>query len=352
MKILLPYLQSSDDRIDSPNVIGGLEKFCRDIYQNFDNVIPIHISRAERQNRDSDKIMLRAISQYEPDLIFTNFDNAPVSSNLQKFNIPIVWISHVGSGHVARIPVAKRMKKFTNNGGVLAMVSNFQYQGMTKMSKRIHDFDLDIYEEFINPSYTQGDETTSNDIQCDLITIGRMDKEKNLFFVHKVGSKNGIRSKVYSNSVNLNIQENQDYFDQNSHWKHPQETIMDKTHTEIMNDLKHAACYATTCNHETWGITTLESLARGVPNLVVTKKNGIHAAETITPNSRFIRKVPNNLKSDEFKNLYNQLIQLDRNEISEQTKEKHSKEKWMSSISKLMDYTIDRHGGKEKLFFL
>ena len=73
MKILLPYdvhgkLSNIDGDIDinSKIVVGGVEKFCQDLYNNLDGIIPIHITKEDKRRRRTKKIMTKAIFDNRP----------------------------------------------------------------------------------------------------------------------------------------------------------------------------------------------------------------------------------------------------------------------------------------------
>jgi len=51
MRILLPYFTRNNIEITDSVVIGGVERFAQLIYQNFDDVIPVHFTDEDRKKR-------------------------------------------------------------------------------------------------------------------------------------------------------------------------------------------------------------------------------------------------------------------------------------------------------------
>ena len=49
MRILLPYFTRNNIEITDSVVIGGIERFAQLIYQNFDDVVPVHFTDEDRK---------------------------------------------------------------------------------------------------------------------------------------------------------------------------------------------------------------------------------------------------------------------------------------------------------------
>lgn len=357
MKVLIPFFMTDEHDLDSPHVSGGIERFIQLIYQNFPGeVIPFYYNEEDRKKRLTTSKLSQAIIQHNPDVLMVNFDSPTLITNIQEtFNIPITWISHTAAGGISKIGHVEMMKTFLENGGTLSMVSPWQYAGMDKLSNRINGIPLDLNGGYINAAFCSGDEPVYEDLEYDITTIARMNRTKNPYLNHKLSHPNGYHSLILTTTSNLVANENIHYYKINSHWKHPQETIENLPHSQVMEKLARSRAYFSTCPAETWGITALEALARGLPVIIATDSTDTHASECIPASEDHIVKVRSNIRPDKFKEAVDKFIKMDydkRIEISELTKQKHSKENWIKSLQDLFEQTIDRKKNvKEKSIF-
>lgn len=346
MKILLPYFARNNITISDSVVIGGIERFAQLIYQNLDEVIPLHFTDEDRKMRRVTTKIAAAVNHYRPDVIIVNYDNDPLTVRLQSsVKTPILWISHTAAGGISKIGHVQSMNKFLENCGTLAMVSDHQYQGMDKLSLRINGKTLDLNGGFINSAFSKGDEKVSSDIMYDAVTVGRTDKTKNPFWLHKKVQNSNIHSLVLTNHVpELLYGEHKEYYEENNHWKYPNETIRGLSHKETMETMSKSGCYVSTCPVETWGITGLEALAHGLPTILVTNSTNTHASECIPYSPDHIVKIKSNAKSEDVVEIIKKLNKISydqRLEISEKTKEKHSLDSWKRNLINILDKTIE-----------
>lgn len=347
MKIMIPYFTRNNIKISDPVVIGGIERFAQLIYQNFDEVVPVHFTDEDRKKRRVTSLIAAAVEAHNPDVIIVNYDNDPVTVRLQEaVNVPILWISHTGAGGISKIGHVESMQKFLSNNGTLAMVSEHQWQGMDKLSRRVTGKVLDLNGGYINSAFSKGDEVVL-EAEYDAVTVGRTDKTKNPFWLHKKTEGTGLHTLVLTSYVSeLLYGEHKEYYEANKHWEHPQEVIRGLSHSDTMKKMAEAGCYVSTCPVETWGITALEALAHGLPTVLVTNSTETHASECIPAINKDIVKVRTTVKSEDLKEIIKNLRKIsyqERVEISERTKEKHSVEAWKTSILNSIDKTIENY---------
>ena len=347
MKVLIPFFMTDEHDLDSPHVSGGIERFIQLIYQNFPGeVIPFYYNYEDRKKRRTTTKLSQAIIQHDPDVLMVNFDSPTLIGNIREtFNIPIAWISHTAAGGISKVGHVEMMKEFTESGGTLAMVSPWQYEGMDKLSHRINGGSLDLNGGYINAAFCNGDEPVYENLEYDVTTIARMNRIKNPYMNHKLSHPNNYHSLILTTTSNLVDAANKHYYNINQHWAHPQETIENLPHKDVMEKLARSRVYFSTCPAETWGITALEALARGVPVVVATDTKDSHASECIPAKPEHLVKVRANIRPTGFKEVVDKLLALDYNEriaISELTKQKHSKENWIKSLQDLFEQTIDR----------
>lgn len=340
MKILMPYRMTNNNYLESTIMTGGIERFSQLVYQNIPNVIPVSV---DRNNKNNDKIIVKAAREHNVDVIFSNDEQPFATIKLQKElpDLPMMMLSHNGGSGLPALSHTSIINQFTDNGGKAFMVSKHQFEVRNKISKRVHNRELKI-SGFINSSFCSGNEYVSESIEFPVITCGRFSKEKNSFWLHKKCSEIDFHSVVLTNMILLN-EANKDYFNRNKDWSYPQETVYDQTHEKVLDYFSKSGVYVSTCLNESWGITAMESLSHGCFLIILTDSSSSHASEIIPACSNHYFKIKSSIKSKEFFDLIvkNQLSYNQRKEISEMTKEKHSKEKWCKSIVDALTFTIE-----------
>ena len=354
-KILLPYISRSGHNIHSSIISGGIEKFVKNLYELFpDNAIPIEITSEDRKRKLTKKVFLDSVQKFQPDIIITSDIDAYFGIPQIKNNIPTIMVMHEPlSGDIRYVGWCKGIQKFINAGGHLYFVSEHQLNFHNKQVKRITGKDLTGVRGTINSSFVNGNETVSNNIKYDAVTVGRTDLIKNPFLLHKKLASTNLTSCVITNKENFQQSVNQQrYFNENLHWKEPQHTFRGLNHDDTMKTMSEGACYVSTTPIESWGITCLEALVHGLPVILLSDKSGKHASEIIPADNNHIKILNKNAKSDELAKCIDEFKNLSYEErlaISEATKKKHSKklykEKWEQMIN---DIELDKKEAKKE----
>lgn len=339
----MPFLMNDENDLDSPRVSGGLERFSQLIYRHSSaEIIPFYYTREDKKNKYVTQKLISFIHNHKPDLVISNQDTSTITTNIQRrIDVPMLWISHTAYGGIFKIPQLDTMQELVDNGGTLAMVSQAQYDGMNKLSKRSRNRELILNGGLINSAFCSGDEKVSTQIDYDCVTIGRADREKDPFLLHKLAGKSELKSLVLTSAYNV-ISDQQKYIDNNKHWQGNRETIFNLKYADVMDHLSRSGVYLSTCARESWGITALEAFAHGVPVILlkVSANQYKHASEDIAPGPQFFEPIVNK-EEKEFKLAVDKMLKVDRIELSQRTKEKHSKEKWIETLDNLIDRSIE-----------
>ena len=333
-KILLPYLSRSGHNIHSKTVGGGIEKFVRNLYEAFPDSIPVEITTADRQAKKTKKVFLDAVHKHQPDLIIINDLDAYFTIPQIEDGIPTIMVMHEPLARDIRyVAWWKGIQKFIDAGGHLYFVSKNQQKFHETNVKRISDKPLTGVKGTINSSFANGNEEVTEKTFYDAVTIGRTDLTKNPFLLHKKLANSDKISCVLTNSENYQHSEAQTkYWDDNLHWKEPQYTYRGLNHHDTLKLMSSAKCYVSTCPVESWGITVLEALLHGVCVILLCDKSGEHSSESIPARDWHYKMMNKNCPPDELieeLNTSKLFTYMDRLEISEETKKKHSKEKWV-----------------------
>jgi UDP:flavonoid glycosyltransferase YjiC (YdhE family) len=97
---------------------------------------------------------------------------------------------------------------------------------------------------------------------------------------------------------------------------------------------------------ESWGITCMEALLHGVPVILLTDKSGRHSSEIIPAESWHFKMMNKNCKPEKLTEAIKEFQKLnykDRLVISQATKNKHSKEKWIEKWYQIKEKRYESH---------
>lgn len=348
MKILMPVIQHKDKdvRLESNVVLGGVELFQKLVYENIDGVIPVYISYEDRMNRRASEIMQRAVNTHNPDIIFTNHFSHAYTVAFQKFDIPVVWLNHSpGIRSIYNVESIKAKAEFAANGGSIYFVSQDQHAKLNRISKRIIGEDISNVYGYINSAFARGDEQVSENKYFDAVTVGRTDPTKNPFFLHSKLKNSLLKTCVLTSSPLFDSDTQKAYADKNAHWKHPRDTVRGQTHKDTMAIMTTGCVYVSTCPVESWGITALEALTRGLPLVLVTDSSGTHGSQVIADSPDDYIMVSTSVKCEDLEDAINSLKNLtfeQRCDISNRTKQKHSKENWILNLNNMFADSLAR----------
>jgi hypothetical protein len=344
MRVVVPYLMRHEtDFADTKKVVGGLERFVQLIclHSGLD-AIPFYYTDEDRKARLVTKKLVDFLHQNPSDVVISNHDTSTLTTNIQKAtNVAVLWITHTSAGGIGKLKQLDTMDEFQKLGGTLSMVSQSQYDIMNKLSRRVKGKDLLLDGGFINSAFALGNEAPSSEIEWDCITIGRMDKEKDPFMLHRLAKGSDLKTLVLTSNYVMS-EKNTQYETENRNWQSPQHTMLNLEHDEVMKQLSRSSVYLSTCSRETWGITALEAFAHGVPVVLIRESanNYKHASEEISPSPEFYVTIQSKKQAD-FLSAVEKLMKVDRIALSQQTKEKHSKEKWQATLCNLIDKTVE-----------
>ena len=340
MRIVLPY-NTLFGGYDTNRVVGGIEKFCHQINDTFNDVRLVYINNNDPVKYNTTKIKNYA-KDVNADIIISNWPQASFSgAKMLDSEVPLMFINH---GHIPIGSILNVMNNIMNKNHSCYMVSKWQhdqYRNMAKRMKHPHEIKIDGY---INSSYVKGDKPKLSDIEYDCGTIGRCDPtEKKPFLLKDWLKTTTFKTIVITNtpifwgSSKTAIYEKEiKYLNKNSHWDN---VMLDMKHKDVVKTISKCQTYFSTMWNETWGITALEALSNGVP-IILNSKNNSHASTDLCSSNRHYALVSDGVQLasaiDSFEN-------IDRKEIQDATWDKHSYEKWKISFINAIDRTIEKY---------
>jgi len=361
MKILLPYCEFE---IDDTNMVGGIENFMRRVYSEYkDNVILLDLNSLllEYGNDSSSRkfikktnelIKLKALEN-NVDVIMTNrLKGMYCGANMLSSEIPFIHIEHTTAPMMSTISWLHRFKK---NGHSIFLVSPFQKNYYDGFASRIGN-DLVDFDGIIEPAFLDGTKPKLNqNPEFDCATIGRCcPRTKRPFKLKSMLQDTDFKTLVITNPLSHNTESkvpaNQKYFERNKHWDN---CLFDIPHNEVIENLSNVKTYFMSWEDETFGITGLEALSRGVPLILNSRmtedrqptkrqnyKFPLHASNIIPVRDRHCVNIMLNSK-EELISAINKLKDIDRKEVQDMTWEKYTPARWKSLMDNALDKTIE-----------
>jgi glycosyltransferase involved in cell wall biosynthesis len=343
MKILMPFIARSGNSIHSDIVSGGIEKFAKNLFDLFpDSIIPVIITAYDRTNRRTKKIFVDAIKKHKPDFIITNdIDGVFLEAQIHA-NIPTIFIMHEPlCGDIRYLSLYQNLHHFLNRGGHVYFVSENQFNFFNMHIKRVTGSHLKKINGFVNSAFCDGTEDVSLNMQFDVCTIRRTDKMKDPFIVHRKLENTKLKTCVMTTKDNFQSNPLQiKYYNENLKWSEPNFTFRGLTHSETMKNLASSKVFISTMTTESFGITTLEALSIGVPVILFADKSMKHSSEIIPADKSHYRIVHKSITSSDLLKTVSELSELgvtSRKQISQMTKQKHSKEKYKEKFIEIFN---------------
>lgn len=341
-KILIPvrvglkhHLKDYKLKKDSKKVTGGIERFAQ-LIAEFSDVEYVYITKEHREKRQTKSVIAAAINDVLPDIVLSNEISYSCAGYFQEFGIPLISIMHEPlSRNRTILDLGKNLHDIADKGGHIYFVSKNQLNFYDALFKRTFPFDISRIKGFVNPSYCDGDMKPSEEIEWEVSTVGRNDQYKDPFFVHRKFSKTNIKTLVMTGKSN------EKYGHENEHWNHTEYGL---DHKDILRNISKSSSFISTWPEESWGITAMESLGSGTPIILCTNGTGKHSSETVAASPEHYIKLK---KSDSVQDYLDAIgrfksLTLDqRKEISDRTKEKHSRENFKKQIEDMINLRIE-----------
>ena len=339
MKILLPYSTNLGKKFNHPITTGGIEKFCHQINDTFDDVEILEINDIKDFKKNT-KLIKDTALKCGADIIICNWIQASFAGmKIMDSQVPILVVCHENSSMLSTL---NKFYKLQENGHSVALVSEYQKIQYDKMAKRTNaklvDFDF-----YINSSYVTGEKPKLVESIYDCCTIGRCDpRDKKPFLMKTMLKDTKIKNLLMTNIPNYKLDPIcYPYYRKNKHWE---DTLWDLNYDEVMNNLSKSKTFFQTWWNEAFGITSLESLSRGVP-VIANSKNNFHASNSIASKSSHYKNITFGSK-EELIDAINSFKNIDRKEIQDMTWEKHAHIKWKKHFENCVDKTIEKFKSK------
>jgi hypothetical protein len=269
-----------------------------DIHNYIDNVdyfrdsIPESTSVKEYEKikrKQIEEAMFKSMIKFKPDVIFSYwvFSNS-LYKKLMNFDIPLIYNSHAVPGFWSDVNSADTVSEFVERGNTLLCVSDYHASRTVDYYKsRRSDWTFTtnpVPDNFLFSSAVPKYEVQSSDGVVRHVSAAS--KDKDTFSIHKMLAETDIVSEVYTTlNYVTNDSKNGIYVKKNLELynEHPRINRFDIDHAEIMENLAKSVCtFVGIAPFDSFTITSLESLSRGVPIIVKGFKGRHPAKEMLT----------------------------------------------------------------------
>ena len=339
---------------------GNLQNY----YSNVDyisDVMPKYDKVSRKFYQNVQKQMLEAISHFSPDLILSNYGlNKIAYENLEKLNVPVIHYSHAMPGSWSDINFGNYLHEFAKRN-TICCVSKTHYEGMVeyyRSNKTKWYFDEIIPDSILFSQYANSNVTVQE--HDDTVRhVSALNKEKATFYLFDALSGSNYNFEIYTSANYKGFSEKQqDYYDRfakkydnlNDH------VYFNVEHSKIMDSYGKSVCNFVGCANDTFTITSLESLMRGVPLIVDLNKNFYHPAFEMLPSDisdKYIKGIKKGrTRPEEFQRIVNSFRDMtldDRRKLSRQALSVLGKENYLKSMESLVSDAVNKYNRTEKV---
>lgn len=322
--------------------LNGIDYFKSSIPENID------VKDYEKSKRNaiiSD--MIKSIREFNPDVILSNYlFNFHPYEKLMNLDIPIIFSSMTNPGFWSDLNSANLMDDFCAQGHTFINCSDYHKLRTGMFYKRWPEYNVDI-EDTLFCAYSERETVQESDGK--IRHCSAANTEKSTFFIHDAFDDSDIQTEVYTafNYLNKNskngkyIEKNMERFKDNP----DRLTRLNIDHSEMVNEIGKSLCtFVGLATYDTFTITSLESLSRGVPVLVKNYK-GMHPAKEMLPDEMkqyvhiFENKADMHSKVKEWSNLTIE----DRQSIADACYSITSKEAYTNNLVNICSNAITKY---------
>ena len=338
-----------DVRLFAPT--GDIYKFIENIDYYLDKKLTKEEEKEHRKNII--KKLILSISKNKPDVILINmyFKNW-LFIELVKLDIPILYLCHNRPGGISDVSANSKLHNFLQYGHSMSCVCEYHKEKLIFYYSRPNDpnmFDI-IPDHVIPSSYCEREKIVS--AKNIVRHISRASKLKSTFLLHDFLYDTDIPSEVITqtdgamDSWGKIKDENLIYVKNNleKYNEYPRKTYVNIEHNKTMELIKDSGCmFVGLAPYDTFTITSLEALSRGIP-LIVKGKDVHPAQEMVTDDyKKYIHIFKNKNDFIEKVKEFNSLSIKERQGIADSCYSKMSKEKYFKKLEFILESTIVKY---------
>lgn len=342
-------LQDAGHEVRLYTAFTDLHKHMKGI-DYYTDTIPegIDVKDYEKSKRNAiTQQLVKSIREFRPDVILSNYlFNSYPYNKLMNLDIPIIFSSMTNPGFWSDLSSVDLMHDFCSKGNTFINCSDYHKMRTDKFYKRWPKVDVKA-DDILFCAYSEKETVQPSDgivRHCSAANT-----EKSTFYIHDVFNESQINTEVYTafNYLNNNtkngkyIQKNMDRFKDMP----DRATRTNIDHGEMVHEIGKSACtFVGIAPYDTFTITSLESLSRGVPVLVKNYK-GLHPAKEMLPEAmkKYVHIFEN--KSDLLSKAqeWSKLSLITRQEIADACYDITSKTAYTNRLVRICNNAIDKY---------
>jgi hypothetical protein len=187
--------------------------------------------------------------------------------------------------------------------------------------------------------------------------ISAASKEKKTFFIHEVLDGTDIPSEVFTTINFLGGKADDPYIVDNikAYKEHPRTTNLDIPHTEIMERIRDSVCmFVGLASYDTFTITSLEALSKGIPLIVSNSKDSHPAQEMVEPEfAKYVYLYKNKTDFLEKVKEFSLMTVEERQALADSAYRVMSKEIFSNKLVELLNQTMEKYSSipRDESFF-
>ena len=330
---------------------GDIHKFIENIDYYLDKKLTKEEEKEHRKNII--KKLIFSITKDKPDVILLNmyFKNW-LFKELVKLDIPILYLCHNRPGGISDVSANSKLHNFLQYGHSMSCVCEYHKEKLIFYYSRPNDPNMfDIIPDHVLPSsYCEREKIVS--AKNIVRHISRASKLKSTFLLHDVLSETDIPSEVITqtdgamDSWGKIKDENLIYVKNNldKYNEYPRKTYVNIEHNKTMELIKDSGCmFVGLAPYDTFTITSLEALSRGIP-LIVKGKDVHPAQEMVTDDyKKYVHIFKDKNDFIEKVKEFNLLSLEKRQNIANSCYSKMSKEKYFKKLEFILESTIVKY---------
>ena len=330
---------------------GDIHKFIENIDYYLDKKLTKEEEKEHRKNII--KKLIFSITKDKPDVILINmyFKNW-LFKELVKLDIPILYLCHNRPGGISDVSANSKLHNFLQYGHSMSCVCEYHKEKLIFYYSRPNDPNMfDIIPDHVLPSsYCEREKIVS--AKNIVRHISRASKLKSTFLLHDVLSETDIPSEVITqtdgamDSWGKIKDENLIYVKNNldKYNEYPRKTYVNIEHNYTMELIKDSGCmFVGLAPYDTFTITSLEALSRGIP-LIVKGKDVHPAQEMVTDDyKKYVHIFKDKNDFIEKVKEFNLLSLEKRQNIANSCYSKMSKEKYFKKLEFILESTIVKY---------
>ena len=330
---------------------GDIHKFVENIDYYLDKKLTKEEEKEHRKNII--KKLIFSITKDNPDVILINmyFKNW-LFKELVKLDIPLLYLCHNRPGGISDVSANSKLHNFLQYGHSMSCVCEYHKEKLIFYYSRPNDPNMfDIIPDHVLPSsYCEREKIVpaKNIVRH----ISRASKLKSTFLLHDVLNETDIPSEVITqtdgalDTYGKIKDENLTYIKNNldKYNEYPRKTYVNIEHNKTMELIKDSGCmFVGLAPYDTFTITSLEALSRGIP-LIVKGKDAHPAQEMVTDDyKKYVHIFKDKNDFIEKVKEFNSLDIVERQGIADSCYSKMSKEKYFKKLEFILESTIVKY---------